>query len=279
MPSNLIAPFSLMRGLVGKLLPQASQDSSSIDAGVRVDRYGGVMVSPITPPSDYADADEGSVIILRTPTVGTGAIFTAAQTTFADVNPQLYLYNGEDPKNPAAKTLSVRLLKFVTTAAATSVATKLDYAFQLDPQPRKCTTNDFDWYSSGPKVQQSTVQPPQAYNANLQTAIPQLVFGYQAASATASVFSASSIQSVVAARGNFGGLNQAGDILSIVFGQYDSGSSGALTAAEGAGQPGSRIFNEPPLIVPPGCTLTGYFWAAAMSASYAPEITLVLRAR
>jgi hypothetical protein len=266
-----------IRGWVSKLLPQPSPDSQNVDAGVRLGRYGEHMVVLVTPTSDIADAEEGSTIIARTPTIGTGAIFTAASTSFADVNPQMYLFNGENPSDPNAKTIALRMLKFLTTAAATGVTGGLHYAFQVDPIRRSFTTNNFDWFGSG---QQSTVGPPKVYNANLQSALPAgMVFGYQAVAATASVATASSPQSVVVSRGTFGGLNQAGDVLQVNFGQYDSGSAPALTAAEAAGQQGSRVSCEPAVLIPPGCTLTGYFWGATMSASFAPEITLVLRAR
>jgi hypothetical protein len=266
-----ISPFSVLRGYVSKLLPQANPDSPQTDVGVRVDRYGGVLVGA-TSPTDYSDADEGSSFIIRTPTIGTGLVQVAAQTSFSDTAPNYYLFNGESTTSGFGKTIALRSLRMIATAAMTS-ATSIQYVFTLDPIFRAVTTNHMDWYGN---TTASAVAPPQVYNTNLTSPLPNFVFAMQD-SATASVIAARSAQALVVARGTIGGLNLVGDVLQINFGQYEAGSMPAT--AEAAGQPGIRVVSEPPVLVPPGYTLVGHVWAPASAASMAPEIAFTFRAK
>ena len=156
-----------------------------------------------------------------------------------------------------------------------TAATVIQYVFTLDPIARAVTTNHMDWYGS---TNASAVAPPQVQVINTTSSLPNFVFAMQD-SATASVIGARSNQATVVARGTLGGLNIIGDVLQINFGQYDSGSVPAPTAAEGAGQPGSRVVSEPPVLVPPGYTLVGHIWGPSSSASFAPEIAFAFRAK
>ena len=266
-----ISPFSVLRGYVSKLLPQANPDSPGTDVGVRVDRYGGMLVGAVS-PSDYSDADEGSSFIIRTPTIGTGLVQVAAQTAFSDTAPNFYLVNTESTTSGIGKTIALRSLRLLTTAAMTS-ATAIQYVFTLDPILRSVTTNHMDWYNS---TNASAVAPPQVYNTNLSSPLPSFTFAMQD-SATASVVTARSSQAIVVARGTIGGLNIVGDVMQINFGSYESG--GLPATAEAAGQPGIRVVTEPPVLVPPGYTLVGHIWAPASAASMAPEIAFAFRAK
>ncbi len=269
--------WSILRGYVSKLLPAPNLDSSSADAPVRLDRYGNLIVSASAATTDYTDADEGSAFTVRTPTIGTGIQLVAAQTSFSDTAPFFYLFNGEDPKNPMAKAIQLRTIKLITTGAMTGGAV-INYAFTLDPIPRAITTNYMSW--TGGSLQ-SAVTPLQAQTINMTSSLPaNFQLGLQDGGTTnGTVISARSAQATIAARGNLGGLNIAGDIMQIVFGEYDCGASPAATAAEGAGQSGSRVFSEAPLMVPPGFTLVGHLWSASSSASINPEVLIALRAR
>lgn len=270
-----ISPFSVLRGFVSRILPQANPDSPAVDVGVRVDRYGGLMVAAAS-PSDYSDAEEGSFITIRSPTIGTGQVNVAAQTAFSDTAPNFILVNNESTSSGVGKSIALRFIRLMSTHAMTA-STIIQYVFTLDPYPRALSTNNLSWCGSG-NVPTSIVTALQMSNANLSSPVPNFLFGTQD-SATVSAIGARSSSAIIVARGNLGGLNQAGDIFQINFGQYDCGSSSAPTAAEGANQGGSRMYSEPPVLVPPGWTLVGHIWSPSSSASLAPEICVGLRAR
>jgi len=269
------SPATLLSGLIQRYLPVPKPDSTDVDAPLSLDRYGGIKVSSAS-PSDVGDADEGGYFTVSSPTPGTGQLMVAAQTALSLTTPVFYLQNNEPV---GGKTIYLRFLKLVSTAAATG-CTAIQYLFVRDYLPRAMTSAQYmDWYAtSGAPPSQSAVKPLSVQIPNGVSSPPNMLIGFQD-SATASVLAAASGQAQTVARGTLGGLNIVGDEMRINFGQYDAGSSFSPTAAEGAGQPGSRTSCDPVVAVPPGFCLAGHIWMPNSSASLAPEFILACKYR
>jgi hypothetical protein len=193
--------------------------------------------------------------------VGTGLTWVAAQTSFVDTGPNFWIHNNE-PVN-SGRTIYLDYLKLISTAVGTA-AVSWQYAVILDPVPRTITTNHllaitpYPMTSQGVKISSPTI--------NVQN------------SATASVFSASSASSWLAARGVIGGLNIAGHVYTICFGDTNS-ASGFVGSTDTAGTPGHTADVSGPIGVAPGQDVSIYIWGPSSSASLAPEFELGMVAR
>ena len=269
----MLSPQAYIKGIVQSLLPAIKPDSTDIDVGVRLRRYGDIS-TPHAGPNDIGYAEEGSYFTIATPTIGTGLVQVAVQTAFSSTAPNIFIFNGEPV---GGKTIYPRFLKLITTAAATA-AVSIQYAFVLDAY-RAVTTNHMDWFASSGAAPASTVSAVQVAVSNRVSPLPANLLVALQDSATVSVIAAPSSQATTVARGCLGGLNIIGDELQINFGQYDAGANAATTAAEGAGQPGRRVSNEPVVSIPPQFCLVGHIWLPTSSASMAPELIMGLVAR
>jgi len=252
MPSAL----AQMRGLVGRALTniQAFADDSSNDRGVRLDRYGSLLI-PQTDSSLYSQAEEGSMVIATNPTPGTGYTWVAAVTSYTNTQPLIVVYNNE----PAGgKNIELRYLKLITLAAGTG-AVAWQYLGLLDVQQLQTTAHH---------AAATLVNPNFAYPVlvnNLQVLVQT--------GSTASVFPAPTAAARMVNRGSLGGLNVPGDVMRINFGSLDSGTTSGITAAEGATQAGvGRADSDSPVVIPPGGAWYLYFWSASSSAAINPEM-------
>ena len=262
---------SLIKGLVARILPQANIDNPQIDVPPRLAKYGELYGQIALPPTSHSLCEEGSYMVATNPTVSTGLTQVAAQTTFVDTTPVFYIWNAENPADPAAKTLWLHYIKMMATAVGTA-ATSWHYAFVLDNVARALSTDNM-----------LAIVPVNPGGANGKSTI--IPFGGSGSSifkiqnsATASVIAASSPNKRLVARGVLGGLNIVGTEMVIVFGSTDIGGHAGLTAAEAAA-PGRRIDNAPPVGIPPGFSLTGHLWGIASTAAFGPEVEIGMWAR
>ena|SRR5207247_5034150 len=259
----MLAPSALMKGIVARLLPTPFVDDRDIDKPARLARYGEQMAQVIYGPTRHGLVEEGSYLLATNPTVSTGFTQVAAQTTFVDTTPNMYLFNSENPASANAKSIYLDYIKMITTAAATAAAS-IHYALILDTVARALTTDN---------TLPMTLANP---NGNTQTIVAPVVKWQN--SATASVIAASSPSKRLVARGTLGGLNVAGDELTIVFGSTDVGANAGLTAVQ-ATAVGHRASHSPAVIVGPGQSLVLHMWAPTSSASWNPEVEFGMWAR
>lgn len=255
---------ALFKGLVLKLLPTPFTDDREDDKPVRLGRYGEQLAQVLYGPSRHGLAEEGSYLVAYNPTVSTGMTQVAAQTAFSDTTPNFYIYNNENPANQYAKSIYIDYIKMIATAAATA-ATAIHYALVLDVTARSLTTDN---------TQSLTVGNPNGAVAN---GIISPTIKWQN-SATASVIAASSSNARRVGRGVLGGLNIAGDEMIIVSGSTDVGAHPGLTAAQ-ASAVSRRVSTCPAIVLGPGDSLTGHFWAPSSSASWNPEVEIGFWAR
>lgn len=212
-------------------------------------------------PNRNQFASENSYIVATNPTEGTGLTWVAAQTAFTDTGPNFWIHNNENVST--GRTLFLDYVKLISTAVGTA-AVSWQYAVILDPIPRTITTNHI--LAIVPKSENSGASPVAVPTINVQN------------SATASVLSASSASSWIAARGMMGGLNIAGHVYSVAFGDFSLGG-GTPGATDTAGAPGRSSDLSPPVAIAPGHDCSIYFWAPSSSASINPEFELGLVAR
>lgn len=239
--------------VVGRALPVPQSDAST--RAERVSAYGDNYVAH-TAPTRHHFADEGSYLVATNPTIGTGFTWVAAQTAFADVNPNFVIQN-TDPY----KSVFLDFVKLIATAVGTS-ATSWNYAVELDTI-RLATT------------QHMTAVVP--VNPNMGKPSIQNVTVMAQNSATATVIPLLSGAGRVVARGVLGGLNIAGDEFLITFGSTDAGAYPGT--ADTASQPGRRVSSAVPVIIGPQQSCTLYFWAPSSSASINPEFEIGMWAR
>ena len=205
-------------------------------------------------------AAEGSYLIAVNPTVSTGLTWVAAQTTFVDTGPNFWIHNNEPS---GGRTLYLDFIKLISTAVGTA-AVSWQYAVIVDSIARTITTDH--------TLAVAAVCPASGYSP---IAAPTI----QAQnSATASVFTASSASAKKVARGALGGLNIAGRVLGVSFGDLASASSFSGTN-DTAGNPGAVWSSSGPVAVNPGQDCSIYFWAPSSSASINPEFEIGMIAR
>jgi hypothetical protein len=97
-------------------------------------------------------------------------------------------------------------------------------------------------------------------------------------SATASVWVASSVNSKIAARGCVGGINIAGHVYGVSFGDLSAGVT-AVGSTDTAAAPGRSWDCSGPVAINPGNDASIYFWGPSSSASITPEFELGMVAR
>lgn len=235
------------------------QPATDLSAGApRADPYFAPIISSAT-PSDMHHAEEGAYIVAANPTIGTGMLWVAAETTFSDVHPNFYI---ENPIG-SLRTIWLRRLKLQASAVGTA-AVSWRYTVIVDTVFRAFSTDNTQTivpFSPGPAPLLVT---PKVKAQNLGTTNP-------------SVITASSANKKIAALGTLGGLNLIGDELEIVFGSCEV--SGFAGAANGAGQPGRRVTQSSPVGIPAGGCGVITFWAPSSSASINPEFELSMIAR
>jgi len=249
-----------IQGFVSRVLASGFPDDRDIAKTVRLKRYGELNISEAD-GNLYGYAEEGSLLVATSPTVGTGLTGVTAQTAFNATGPSTYVYNNEPM---GGKSLYILSLKQIASAAATS-STVHYYACVLDPTYRAITTDNF-----------ATAIVPVNPNGNASVSVAPVI-KFQS-SATVSVIAAASGSARVVGRGQLGALNIVGDEFIINFGRGDHFGHPGLTAAQ-VSQNSKRVANSPPVIVPPGGTFTIHQWALAQGASASPEFELVMVAR
>lgn len=243
-------------GLIQALLGTKTGDSTVAERPFRMNGYSELAVRD-TPANYYGQAEEGSLIVATNPTVSTGMTFVTAQTAFSDTAPNFYIYNTE----PAGgKSLRLHYLKMITTAAGTS-ATAWHYAVVLDASARAFSTDNT-----------ATITPVNPNGGATLSSIPQIKVQNNAST---SVIGASSASKRLVARGTLGGLNIVGDVMQIYFGEMTP-SAMAATAVTQAGQPGRRVDNSPPIIIPPGASAVIHIWGVASAAAFSPEFEMLM---
>lgn len=249
-------------------LMAACQPGGSGDAGAAGLAQPGIKLGAVNPvqqfypaPNRNQFASENSYLITINPTVGTGEAWVAAQTSFVDTGPNFWIHNNEPASG--GRTLFLDYIKLISTAVGTG-AVSWQYAVILDPIPRTITTNHFE--TEVIRASNSQASPVATPTIRVQT------------SATASVLSASSASSWTAARGMIGGINIAGHIYSVFFGDF-SACAMAVGSTDTAAAPGRGADCSPPVAIGPGHDCSIYFWAPSSSATITPEFELGMVAR
>jgi hypothetical protein len=225
------------------------------------------MSTPIAPvqqtypaPNRNQFVAEGTYILATNPTVSTGLTWVAAQTSFSDTAPNFFIHNSE----PAGgRTLYLDYLKMVSTAVGTG-AVSWQYAVILDPIPRTfATDNTLLIVPQCPASSYSIIASPTIKAQN---------------SATTSALSASSTSKKLVARGCLGGVNIAGHVYGIVFGDCSAGVT-AVGSTDTAAAPGRSFDFSGPVAINPGQDCTIYIWGPSSSAAFNPEFELGMVAR
>ena len=211
-------------------------------------------------PNRNQFAAEGSYILATNPTVGTGQTWVAAQTAFSDTAPNFWIHNNE-PAN--GRTLYLDYLKLISTAVGTA-AVSWQYAVIVDPVPRTVTTNHL-----------LAITPVCTASSYSLVAVPTINVQ---SSATATALSASSASSKLVGRGCLGGVNIAGHVYGILFGDCSAGVT-AVGSTDTAAAPGRSFDFSGPVGINPGQDCTIYIWGPSSSASLAPEFELGMVAR
>ena len=251
--------MSFATAMIQKLIGAQTGDSVVAERQLRMNAYSELAVRD-TPANYYGMAEEGSLILATNPTPSTGLAWVSAQTAFSDTAPNFYIYNNEQA---GGKALRLHYLKLITTTAATS-ASAVHYAVVVDQAARAFTTDNM-----------AVVIPVSPNGCLGLTTVP--VIKVQS-NTTTSAIAASSGQKRIVARGCLGGLNIAGDVLQIYFGELTPTAMSA-TAVTAAGQPGRRVDNSPPVCIPPGGSAVIHIWMPGSSASIVPEFELLLSAK
>ena len=201
-----------------------------------------------------------SNIAIGTPTAGTGVTWVAAQTTFADTQPNFIIQNSD-----TAKSIHLLAIKMTASAIGTS-ATSWHYAGVLDTAARAITTSHYA--SAAVYGANSGALTPQGF------ALPSVL--YQTGT-TAGVIAASSANSRLISRGSLGGLNIVGDEFLVKFGSFEGSGTTALTAAEVAGV-GTRKSSDGPVVIAPGSSYTFTLWGIASAAAINPDFQIWMAA-
>lgn len=244
-------------------LVAACNPGGAPDAGASAPHFGAVNpVQQFYPaPNRNQFAAENSYLITTNPTISTGLTWVAAQTSFVDTGPNFWIHNNEN--SSTGRTLYLDYIKLTSTTVATT-ATSVQYAVIVDPVPRTITTNNFlAVVAKSPNSQASAVSTP---TINVQN------------SATASVLSASSASKAIVARGTVGGINIAGHVYTVLFGDFNS-AAGYVGSTDTAAAPGHSSDNSGPVAIGPGQDCSIYFWAPGSAASINPEFELGMVAR
>lgn len=209
--------------------------------------------------SDYALADEGSFFIATNPTSGTGIATTTsvvddaltASATHAPNVPVMYIANQGQQGDVNAKSIYLRYLRMVVTAAPTS-ATAWSMSIRSDSVPR---------YTSGG----SLISP---VNANLGSANNSAALIYFGAVVTTNLPSAASrrlasaqIQSTIPV---------VKDQWVITFGDVGGSPTNVLTASA------AKNLTIPlgPVVIPPGFNIAIGMWGASCAGAPAWEFEL-----
>ena len=191
--------------------------------------------------------------------VGTGQTLVAACTAFSDTTNSGIFYIQNNEPSQGGKTLFLDFVKLISTAVGTA-AVSWQYAVTTDVNARTQTT-----------VHASACVP---VNPNGQAAAISSPTIFVQASATASVWSASSSATRLVARGAIGGINIAGHEYFISFG--DLSVAGAYVGStDTAAAPGrSTSASAGVAIGPNGGNLMFHLWGPSSSAALAPEFEI-----
>jgi hypothetical protein len=244
---------SLPVGHAATALPGHSPDSPTGEIPFRTDGYGAQVIA-----ATGLDglAEEGSLFVARNTTLGTGMTWVAAQTAYGATAPNFHIRN---TAVAGGKSIYLRSLKMLVKAVATGTTANY-YAAVLDTCLRAIGTDN------------TVAITPVNVNGNASNSLDALINAQN--SATVSVMSAATAGARVLAHGSLGGICVVGEELNIVFGGQAGGGTYA-SAVSGAGCPGRRVSNAPPIVIGPQQSLSLMFWAVGSSAAPDPEFELL----
>lgn len=248
---------SLLVGRPASALPNVSPDSATGEVPLRVDGYGAVITGEC---GLEGLANEGALFVARNTTLGTGMTWVAAQTAYGATAPNFHIRN---TAVAGGKSIRLHSLKMLVKAVGTGT-TAIYYAAVLDTTLRAIGTDN------------TVAITPKNVNGNASNSLDVLINAQN--SATVSVLSAATAGARTLAHGSLGGIAVVGEELNIVFGGQPGGGLG-MTAVSGAGCPGRRVSNAPPIVVAPQQSLTIAVWAVGSSAAIDPEFELVFSAK
>lgn len=202
--------------------------------------------------SDVALADEGGYFVATNPTVGTAIATTTSvvddaatgSATHAQFAPVALLQNTEVSTNLSAVSIYLRYLKMVVVQVPTS-ATNWKYSFRLDSIPR---------YSSAG----STIVPVNVNYSSSKASKTQFYFGaivpLALPSSTARLVGHGTVDTAIPV---------AGDQWLFTFGN----SAPSMDQLNGGTTAKNMVFNVPPIIIPPGCSLSLDMWGTSNAAA------------
>jgi hypothetical protein len=240
-------------------IPPATPDQKTQIANVRAGRYGEQYMLSLV-PTKHVLSDEGTYFVATSAgnntsvvtgigawTPGTALAWSsAANGSFSDTTPFIYVSNNDAIDNPISKRLYFDYLKLVWTIVTTS-ATSFHLAIKTDPTVRQITTNHV-----------ATCYP---WSPNIDVQTSSIATVYAQNSTTNSVISASSYGARVVATCSMGGIQVVGDEYVIQSGTTDCAAYPGLGSAEGT-CPGRKVSVVPPIVVGPGGGMTFYIWSA-----------------
>jgi hypothetical protein len=127
------SPQALIKGVVSRILPNATVDGPESEGAPRLMRYRELGVS-LLGSTKHPHAHEGSYFLIPNPTEGTG-VAGAVLAAFANTTAAFVIQNTADPSAPGAKSIDLDFFKLLYTVAP-ATATAMRYSVAIDDVSR-----------------------------------------------------------------------------------------------------------------------------------------------
>lgn len=242
--------YTIDNGLVSESLPGGLVDG--VTRPQRFARYGELMQILLTGAKNHQLVNEASYYTAVNPTAGTAILDTAALTGFVTTTPTMTVFNGNavTTNGIPGKSLYLDFLRLNVVAPGTT-GTNWNWAMYLDTGNR---------FTSGG----TAITPVNANMASSNTSNAVVNFGAITAPA------ANAQRKIIAQPGRTV-IKVAGDEYLFAFGDTAPVSTGMIM--EGTAQL-NRVFQCPPIVVPPQCTFLFYEWGASQNTAASFEFGL-----
>ncbi len=202
--------------------------------------------------NNYALADEGGYFVTTNPVSGTAIAMTTSvvddaltgSSTHAPFAPVSIIYNTQSPDNPNAVSIYLQYIKMVLSQVPTS-ATNWRYSFRLDNVVR---------YSSGG----STLTPVNINPSSSKVAAARVYFG--AIVPTALPTAASRLVAL-------GLIDSAIPVINDQWLFTFGGANPYMDQVNGGATAKNMTYNCPPIIIPPGWSLSLGMWGTSNAAA------------
>lgn len=129
----MLSPQALFKGIISRVLPNASSDGPEQEGSVRLARYRELFVSFLG-STKHPHAHEGSYFLIPNPAEGTG-VAGGILAAFANTTAAFVIQNTADPTTPGAKAIDLDFFKLLYTIAP-ATATAFRYSVAIDDVSR-----------------------------------------------------------------------------------------------------------------------------------------------